>query len=242
MNSYTFMIPDVDVEVEGEEVVSRMEMACLLRFGMINGALNFLLSNTYLLETSILKDTNSKTVLLTWRLIVAGRGLKVAPQAPNIALVPAPNLVESQLDVLKWRDYGGKFLKFSVKCAWEALRPRGNEDIIAYLQPMAHRRNVISIIGRLLVAAASYFMWVERNNRLFKNVRRSSDDIRDIIMATLGVFRDIPIILCGNKVNIDNKQVHARHLLPDLLPPQVKFDIEAQTLRKEEHEIALELP
>ncbi|GJV93567.1 protein LAZ1 [Tanacetum coccineum] len=106
-------------------------------------------------------------------------------KSPNIALVPAPNLVESRLDVPQWRDYGGKFSDFSAKCAWEAFRPRGNEDIVAHFQPMAHRRNVISIIGRLLVAAASYFIWVERNNRLFKNVRRSSDEIRDTIMITV---------------------------------------------------------
>ncbi|GKC96776.1 glucosamine 6-phosphate N-acetyltransferase, partial [Tanacetum coccineum] len=89
------------------------------------------------------------------------------------------------------------------------------------------------------------------------------------------VCGNIPVILCGNKVDMDNKQVHVRHLvrlltryptleyteisalsnynfgepflsfityydagedsdvrfdpLPDLLPPEVEFDIEAQT-------------
>ncbi|GJT37340.1 homeodomain-like protein [Tanacetum coccineum] len=57
-------------------------------------------------------------------------------------------------------------------------------DIITYLQPMAHRRTTNSIIGRILVAAASYFIWVEHYNRLFKNVRRSPKEIRDIIIVT----------------------------------------------------------
>ncbi|GJY81166.1 protein LAZ1 [Tanacetum coccineum] len=59
------------------------------------------------------------------------------------------------------------------------------DDIILYLQPMAHKRNVLSVVGRILVAAASYFIWVERNNRTFKNVRRSPDEICDIIIVTV---------------------------------------------------------
>ncbi|GJU07692.1 GTP-binding nuclear protein Ran1A-like protein [Tanacetum coccineum] len=100
------------------------------------------------------------------------------------------------------------------------------------------------------------------------------------------VCGDIPIILCGNKIDMDNKEVHARHLvrflrqhnleyieisalsnynfekpflsfitsldaredsdvrfdqLPDLLPHEVEFDIEAQTLREEELENSLVL-
>ncbi|GKF17448.1 GTP-binding nuclear protein Ran-3, partial [Tanacetum coccineum] len=97
--------------------------------------------------------------------------------------------------------------------------------------------------------------------RMFRELRR--------------VCGNIPVILCGNKVDMDNKQVHARHLvrlltryptleyteisalsnynfgepflsfiahydagedsdvrfdpLPDLLPPEVEFGIEAQT-------------
>lgn len=41
------------------------------------------------------------------------------------------------------------------------------------------------VIGRLILAASSYFIWMERNNRLFKKVRRSSDELRDIIMVTV---------------------------------------------------------
>ncbi|GKA26873.1 hypothetical protein Tco_0712982 [Tanacetum coccineum] len=58
-------------------------------------------------------------------------------------------------------------------------------DIVSYLLPIAHRRTTKSIIGRLLIAAASYFIWVERNNRIFKNTRRSPEEIRDSIMVTV---------------------------------------------------------
>ncbi|GKA94578.1 reverse transcriptase domain, reverse transcriptase zinc-binding domain protein [Tanacetum coccineum] len=66
----------------------------------------------------------------------------------------------------------------------ELVSPRLH-DIISYLQPIAHRRNARSVIGRILVAAAAYFIWVERNNRVFKNSRRSPEELRDAIIVTV---------------------------------------------------------
>ena len=65
------------------------------------------------------------------------------------------------------------------------LVPPNLHDILSFLQPMAHRRTAKSVIGRLILAASSYFIWMERNNRLFKKVRRSSDELCDIIMVTV---------------------------------------------------------
>nr|GEW13022.1 hypothetical protein [Tanacetum cinerariifolium] len=58
------------------------------------------------------------------------------------------------------------------------------QDIVSVLQPIATKRTTISIIGRLLFAASSYFLWIERNNRLFKGMKRSPEDVRDIILVT----------------------------------------------------------
>ncbi|GJV95770.1 putative reverse transcriptase domain, reverse transcriptase zinc-binding domain protein [Tanacetum coccineum] len=125
-------------------------------------------------------------------------------KAPDLGMVPVPTLEESRSDVPQWRDLTSKCSSFSVRCAWEALRPRGPEvwqyvrplagmemvppssrDILMHLQPMAHRRTAKSVIGRLIFAATSYFIWLERNNRMFKNERRSSEELRDIIMVTV---------------------------------------------------------
>nr|GEU29256.1 hypothetical protein [Tanacetum cinerariifolium] len=59
------------------------------------------------------------------------------------------------------------------------------QDIVSFLQPIATKRTAISIIGRLLFAASSYFLWIERNNRLFKGLKRSPEDVRDIILVTV---------------------------------------------------------
>ncbi|GJS32596.1 putative reverse transcriptase domain, reverse transcriptase zinc-binding domain protein [Tanacetum coccineum] len=197
-------------------------------------------------------------------------------KAPNLGLVPTPTLTASSQDRRKWRDTNGTMTDFTVKCAWEALRPRGNEapwfhivwfthaiprhafqlwlimrrslktqdklrqwdvdpatdltqvrcslcgtqadshehlffecsysskvwslirglvgmdvvppvleNIIAWFQPLANKRTVQNIVGKILIAAATYFIWLERNNRLFKRTRRSPEDLRDAIVITV---------------------------------------------------------
>ncbi|GJU98891.1 hypothetical protein Tco_1328162, partial [Tanacetum coccineum] len=99
-------------------------------------------------------------------------------KAPDLGLIAVPVLDESCLDLHQWRASNGKLSAFSVSCAWEERRLRG-------VEPMAHRRTATSIIGRLVLAASSYFIWLERNNCLFKKVRRSAEELRDIIMVTV---------------------------------------------------------
>ncbi|GJV97129.1 zinc finger, CCHC-type containing protein [Tanacetum coccineum] len=59
------------------------------------------------------------------------------------------------------------------------------EDIVAWFHPMAAKRSFINVVGKLLFAAASYYIWLERNNRLFKNTRRSPEELRDLIMVVV---------------------------------------------------------
>ncbi|GJR74662.1 homeodomain-like protein [Tanacetum coccineum] len=62
------------------------------------------------------------------------------------------------------------------------LIPPNLHDIISHLQPMQNKRTARSIFGKLILAPTAYFIWLERNNRLFKKVNKSPEDIRDIIM------------------------------------------------------------
>ncbi|GKC46147.1 reverse transcriptase zinc-binding domain-containing protein [Tanacetum coccineum] len=74
---------------------------------------------------------------------------------------------------------------------WIYIRPLENmeavnptlHDILSHLQPMAKYQTTNSIIGKLLLAATSYYIWIECNNRLFRNVKRAPEEIRDIIMV-----------------------------------------------------------
>ncbi|GJV50983.1 MACPF domain-containing protein CAD1 [Tanacetum coccineum] len=48
-------------------------------------------------------------------------------KAPILGLITTPVLEVNKLDTCWWRDNNGHMSKFSVKAAWEAFRPRGNE-------------------------------------------------------------------------------------------------------------------
>ncbi|GJT00804.1 hypothetical protein Tco_0821973 [Tanacetum coccineum] len=76
-------------------------------------------------------------------------------------------------------------------------------DIVEYLQPIATQRSAESIIGRLLLAASSYIIWIERNNRTFKQVKRTPEDIRDTLMVTVSSKgRKIPEFPWGSPIPI----------------------------------------
>ncbi|GJZ11796.1 hypothetical protein Tco_0546555 [Tanacetum coccineum] len=59
------------------------------------------------------------------------------------------------------------------------------DSIISLLLPIAKRKYSKSTIGKLVVAAAAYFIWQERNRRLFKNSKRSVKEVIDCAMSSI---------------------------------------------------------
>nr|GEZ05522.1 hypothetical protein [Tanacetum cinerariifolium] len=57
--------------------------------------------------------------------------------------------------------------------------------IITYLLAIAKRKSSMSCIGKLVVAAAAYFIWHERNSRLFNKVKRSVTEVVDCILSNV---------------------------------------------------------
>ena len=49
----------------------------------------------------------------------------------------------------------------------------------------AKSRSVRSVVSKLLFAASTYVIWQERNNRIFKKVKRSEDQVVDFIKSTV---------------------------------------------------------
>ncbi|GJX04456.1 hypothetical protein Tco_0190372 [Tanacetum coccineum] len=66
----------------------------------------------------------------------------------------------------------------------DVVRPMLN-DILLWLQPMAAKRTFKGVVGKLILATSSYYIWRERNNKLFKGTRRSSEELRDLIIVTV---------------------------------------------------------
>ncbi|GKA40583.1 hypothetical protein Tco_0733176 [Tanacetum coccineum] len=56
-------------------------------------------------------------------------------KAPNLALIATPNIDISRHDSMRWCDLNGNLSDFSVKYAWEVLRPRGQQPWDVDAQP-----------------------------------------------------------------------------------------------------------
>ncbi|GKA01819.1 retrovirus-related pol polyprotein from transposon TNT 1-94 [Tanacetum coccineum] len=56
------------------------------------------------------------------------------------------------------------------------------DSIIHDIIPFAKRKSSRSIIAKLVVAATTYFIWQERNNRMFKKSTRSVEQVADCII------------------------------------------------------------
>ncbi|GJW94478.1 ribonuclease H-like domain-containing protein [Tanacetum coccineum] len=56
------------------------------------------------------------------------------------------------------------------------LVPPSMQDIILYLQIMGNKRTTRCIFGKLIMAATSYFIWSEHNNRTFKRGTGSPEE------------------------------------------------------------------
>ncbi|GJV11468.1 retrovirus-related pol polyprotein from transposon TNT 1-94 [Tanacetum coccineum] len=59
------------------------------------------------------------------------------------------------------------------------------DSIVSILMPIAKRKSFKSCIGKLTLAAAAYFVWQERNFRLFKHSKRSVQEVVDCIMSSV---------------------------------------------------------
>nr|GEU61658.1 hypothetical protein [Tanacetum cinerariifolium] len=59
------------------------------------------------------------------------------------------------------------------------------DDILHDIAPFAKRRTLKSIVAKLVVAAAAYFIWQERNGRLFKESKLSVSQVSDKILNSV---------------------------------------------------------
>ncbi|XP_021975495.1 uncharacterized protein LOC110870622 [Helianthus annuus] len=57
--------------------------------------------------------------------------------------------------------------------------------IFSHLVQVANSKNAMHVISKLVVSVAGYFVWQERNLRLFTSKKRSAARLVDIILATV---------------------------------------------------------
>ena len=76
---------------------------------------------------------------------------------------------------------------------WDSMKglaglPNVNGSITAIVDvliPIAKHRSVKSVIAKLVVAACSYYIWLERNSRLFSNQKKTLIQVVDTIKSTI---------------------------------------------------------
>nr|GEU72208.1 hypothetical protein [Tanacetum cinerariifolium] len=63
--------------------------------------------------------------------------------------------------------------------------PSSFEVILDFVTPMAKRRTSSNMVSKLVLAASVYFIWLERNDRLFNNSKRTVAQVIECIMSAI---------------------------------------------------------
>nr|GEY92165.1 reverse transcriptase domain, reverse transcriptase zinc-binding domain protein [Tanacetum cinerariifolium] len=72
--------------------------------------------------------------------------------------------------------------KVRVLCGMNSIPPRFI-DVTTFITPISKGKTAVSILSKLVLAATSYYIWLERNGRLFKKKTSSPDQIVDVITS-----------------------------------------------------------
>nr|GEU30805.1 hypothetical protein [Tanacetum cinerariifolium] len=97
--------------------------------------------------------------------------------------IDVPNISSSR-DILEWRSDSGVTMPFKVMAGLSNCM--GSITVIVdTLTPISKRRSARSVIAKLVVAACCYFIWQERNFILFKNQKRSPQQVIECIKSSI---------------------------------------------------------
>ncbi|KAK1414778.1 hypothetical protein QVD17_30537 [Tagetes erecta] len=142
---------------------------------------------------------------MNWKWLVAWYDL-----FPVLIHVHVPVINTNRKDVTIWYDMHGNERTFSTMMVWDTIRQRKQlinwynvvwktirvftdmvqldgkwEDIVQYLISRGEWNSISSIVDRLVLGAAAYYIWQERNARLFKNAKRTPIQISNVILKTV---------------------------------------------------------
>ena len=63
--------------------------------------------------------------------------------------------------------------------------PSSLDQIVDWLIPIAKKRSAQSVIAKLVFASSTYFIWQERNGRLFKKKKKSCEQLIEVILSII---------------------------------------------------------
>ncbi|GJR80295.1 integrase, catalytic region, zinc finger, CCHC-type containing protein [Tanacetum coccineum] len=86
-------------------------------------------------------------------------------------------------------------------------------SIVGFITPLAKMRTIRSVIFKLVFAASSYFIWQERNNRLFNKTKRTHDQLIEIVKNNVR----LKLLTCSFKKTANGQLLFDIWKLPESL-------------------------
>ncbi|GJW11588.1 hypothetical protein Tco_1577415 [Tanacetum coccineum] len=117
-------------------------------------------------------------------------------------------ILNNENDKAIWRDNNGQIKNFSIKQVWEDYKINGPKlpykdlegleakvhdanvpndwhSLVNYLASMGKNKCIKVILKKIVFGAAVYFIWQERNRRLFTSVKRKVIDLLEAILEVI---------------------------------------------------------
>ncbi|GJR36944.1 hypothetical protein Tco_1212628 [Tanacetum coccineum] len=108
--------------------------------------------------------------------------------------VQVPIINEENEDTALWVSRLCQWKQFKIRIVWKDMNCNNTkvdwfstDQIISEIKALPSNKNIWSIVRRLVCGAAVYYIWQERNNRLFKNEKGDSNTILNIVKETVGM-------------------------------------------------------
>ncbi|XP_022040049.1 uncharacterized protein LOC110942583 [Helianthus annuus] len=141
-----------------------------------------------------------------WGMEVSSAWVNRFPVLANIRHIV---LDAAQRDKLIWKSSSGSQVEFSTSVVWDDVRTGQNmvqwaniwngvkdlagmesmcnkwDSIYEHLVRVGSSKNARHVIGKLVVGATAYYVWQERNTRLFSIKKRSATRLVEIFLATV---------------------------------------------------------
>ncbi|GKE89236.1 reverse transcriptase domain, reverse transcriptase zinc-binding domain protein [Tanacetum coccineum] len=84
-------------------------------------------------------------------------------------------------------------------------------SLISSLQPISKRRTIKSVVVKLIIAASTYFIWQERNWRLFKYNKRTVSQVIECVVSSVR----LKLLSCKLKKSKDGQKLALLWDLPE---------------------------
>ncbi|XP_071704867.1 uncharacterized protein [Rutidosis leptorrhynchoides] len=101
----------------------------------------------------------------------------------------APPILTDQSDIVQWRDCSGNWIDFSVSVFTHVVAVANWssdwKNLREILIPYANHNVARGVVAKLVFGALVYYVWQERNNRLYGQKARSVDQLYEVIFSTV---------------------------------------------------------